>query len=99
MKSFVNRDGKNDGSIDIPHYKLGVSDLKCEECFPVCDHIFKLDILNPMANKDATRPKDIELGLSCPNHIHFCRYQVSGVALLSPLPDFRLIKVSCKVHI
>ena len=56
--SFVTEDG---GSINTLRYKLGVSDYKCEDG----DHTFKLNILNPMGSKVATRVEYIEREFSC----------------------------------
>ena len=63
--SFVTEDG---GSIDTLHYMLGVGDFKWEHWCPDSNHIFKLDILNPMGSIAATRLEDIESGFICLKH-------------------------------
>ena len=64
-RSIVTKDSCN---IDTRHIKLGVSDFKWEYLYPDSNHTFKLDILNPVGSKDATRLKDMESGFSRFNH-------------------------------
>jgi len=50
------------GSVDTLHYKLGVSDFKCEDCCPDSNHTLSSTSLTQWEARGATRLEDMKPG-------------------------------------